>query len=160
MSTPTPTQPRSNAGSRVAFVQATWHGEIVDQARLGFVETMPTEADLEFFELPGAYEIPLFVKKLAKTGRFDAIVAAGLVVDGGIYRHDFVADAVISGLMQVQLETEVPVFSVVLTPLQFHEHQTHEEFFTTHMLGKGREAARACLATLEANAGLSLSAAA
>jgi len=50
---------------------------------------------------------------LAKTGRYAAIVAAGFVVDGGIYRHEFVAEAVIGGLMRVQLETGVPVISAV-----------------------------------------------
>ena len=43
------------------------------------------------------------------------------MVDGGIYRHEFVADTVIKALMDVQLRTEVPIFSAVLTPQQFHE---------------------------------------
>ena len=46
---------------------------------------------------------------LAKTGRYAAVVAAGFVVDGGIYRHEFVATSVIDALMAVQLETEVPM---------------------------------------------------
>ena len=70
------------------------------------------------------------------------------MVDGGIYRHDFVANAVINGLMSVQLETGVPVFSAVLTPLHFHEHEEHRRFFTEHFLVKGKEAAQACLQTL------------
>ena len=75
---------------------------------------------------------------------YDAVVAAGLVVDGGIYRHEFVATAVLNGLMQVQLETGVPVLSVVLTPQQFHEHTTHHEFFAQHLALKGQEAAQTC----------------
>lgn len=66
--------------------------------------------------MTGAFEIPLHTRRLAESGSYDAIVAAGLVVDGGIYRHEFVAEAVIGGLMQVQLETGVPVISAVLTP--------------------------------------------
>lgn len=77
-----------------------------------------------------------------------AIVAAGLVVDGGIYRHDFVAATVVQALMQVQLETDTPVFSVVLTPHHFHEHQTHRRFFHDHFRIKGAEAAQACAQTL------------
>ncbi|MFP3562323.1 6,7-dimethyl-8-ribityllumazine synthase, partial [Paraburkholderia sp. SIMBA_049] len=76
----------------------------------------------------GAFEIPLHAKRLAQTGRYAGIVAAGLVVDGGIYRHDFVATAVIDGLMQVQLETGTPVFSVVLTPHHFHGEE-HVKYF-------------------------------
>ena len=57
---------------------------------------------------PGAFEIPLHAKRLATSGRYAAVVGAGLVVDGGIYRHEFVADAVVNGLMRVQLDTDVP----------------------------------------------------
>ncbi|QOW00977.1 6,7-dimethyl-8-ribityllumazine synthase [Rhodococcus sp. D-6] len=137
---------------RIAFVQATWHRTIVDQARTGFTEEITrlgvSQDTLDFFEVPGAFEIPLHAKRLAKTGRYDAIVAAGLVVDGGIYRHDFVATAVIDGLMRVQLDTDVPVFSVVLTPHNFHEHDEHVEYFTRHFVKKGAEAARAVDATV------------
>jgi len=130
---PTKTSPLSR---RVAFIQSCWHRDIVDQCR-------------DSFEVPGAFEIPLQAKLLAKTGRYAAIVAAGFVVDGGIYRHEFVAGAVIDALMQVQLETEVPVLSAVLTPQHFHEHDTHVDFFHRHFVVKGAEAAHACWATIE-----------
>ncbi|OKH76572.1 6,7-dimethyl-8-ribityllumazine synthase [Mycolicibacterium sp.] len=146
------------AATQIAFVQATWHRNIVDQAREGFtdqIRTLGFTADtLEFFEVPGAFEIPLTAKRLALSGRYRAIVAAGLVVDGGIYRHDFVATAVIDGLMRVQLDTDVPVFSVVLTPHHFHEHDEHVGYFTKHFVKKGAEAATAVAATLELHAGL------
>lgn len=87
-------------------------------------------------------------KLLAKTGRYAGIVAAALVVDGGIYRHEFVAQSVVSGLMQVQLETEVPVFSVSLTPHHFHAGSEHQTFFYEHFVHKGQEAARTCADTL------------
>jgi 6,7-dimethyl-8-ribityllumazine synthase len=99
---------------------------------------------IDCFEVPGVFEIPLYAKLLAKTGRYAAVVAAGFVVDGGIYRHEFVASSVIDALMSVQLETEVPVISVVLTPQQFHEHEDHRKFFREHFDVKGEEAARAC----------------
>jgi 6,7-dimethyl-8-ribityllumazine synthase len=86
---------------------------------------------------------------LAKSGRYAAIVAAGLVVDGGIYRHEFVASSVIDGLMRVQLDTEVPIISVVLTPQNFHEHDAHRQFFRDHFLIKGEEAAQACGAVID-----------
>jgi 6,7-dimethyl-8-ribityllumazine synthase len=88
------------------------------------------------------------VQQLARSGRYAAIVACALVVDGGIYRHEFVAHAVIDGLMRVQLDSGVPVLSAVLTPQAFHEHETHARFFAEHLVLKGREAARACVATL------------
>ena len=142
-----------SARARIAFIKAGWHSDIVDQSLAGFrreLETLgqPTDA-VDVFEVPGAYEIPLQAKRLANSGDYAIIVAAAFVVDGGIYRHEFVADAVVSGMMQVQLETEVPVLSVVLTPKTFQESPEQIAFFTEHFVTKGAEAARACVATLE-----------
>ena len=134
----------------IAFVHACWHRDLVDRCRDAFELTMAElepARPVEVFEVPGSFELPLHARLLARSGRYDAVVAAGLVVDGGIYRHEFVADAVIKGLMQVQLDTEVPVLSAVLTPQQFHEHDDHHRFFSEHLAGKGAEAARACVAT-------------
>jgi 6,7-dimethyl-8-ribityllumazine synthase len=108
-----------------------------------------TGDQIDLFRVPGAFEIPLHAKRLASSGRYVAIIGAGLVVDGGIYRHDFVAEAVINGLMRVQLETDVPVISAVLTPHHFHEHDEHAAFFGEHLAVKGAEAARACAATVQ-----------
>lgn len=143
----------STPGPNIAFVQAAWHGHIVNQARDGFLEEIGERAQPVCFEVPGAFELPLHVRTLANTGRFDAIVAAGFVVDGGIYRHEFVADAVINGLMRVQLDIGIPVFSSVLTPQSFVEsNEEDQQFFSQHMAMKGREVANACLATLDARA--------
>jgi 6,7-dimethyl-8-ribityllumazine synthase len=137
---------------RVAFIQACWHKEIVDQCRLSFkaeVQRLNSpELRIDVFEVPGSFEIPLQAKLLAKTGRYAAIIAAGFVVDGGIYRHEFVSSAVISALMQVQLETEVPIISAVLTPQRFHEHEVHRRFYHEHFVVKGAEAASACIKTI------------
>jgi 6,7-dimethyl-8-ribityllumazine synthase len=137
---------------RIAFVQSCWHREIVDVARDSFLAEVAERgvpADgVDLFEVTGAFEIPLHAKRLAESGRYRAVVAAGLVVDGGIYRHEFVAEAVIDGLMRVQLDTGVPVFSAVLTPHHFHEHAEHQRFFTEHFETKGREVAIACTDTV------------
>jgi len=147
-----PTANGAFRAGRIAFIHALWHADIVREAYAGFVDEMgvlgiPPEA-IEKFETPGSFEIPLHAQTLARTGRYAAIVAAGFVVDGGIYRHDFVAQTVVQALMQVQLATETPVFSVVLTPHHFHEHDTHHGFFHAHFRTKGAEAARACHGTL------------
>ncbi|EAW32329.1 riboflavin synthase subunit beta [marine gamma proteobacterium HTCC2143] len=147
-----------NTQFRIAFIQSCWHRDIVDQCRDSFLKEIAklTESTVDCVELPGAFEIPLHAKLLAETGKYDAIVAAGLVTDSGIYRHDFVAHAVIDGLMQVQLETRKPVFSAVLTPHKFHNYDEHTNFFTEHFVVKGKEAAVACAATLESLNKLSL----
>ncbi|MGD0882428.1 MAG: 6,7-dimethyl-8-ribityllumazine synthase [Acidimicrobiales bacterium] len=143
---------------RIAFVQAEWHGEIVDRCRDSFLrEIAVLGVDtrlIDLFRVPGAFEIPLHAKRLAACGRYAAVVGAGFVVDGGIYRHEFVADAVLHGLMRVALDTDVPVISVVLTPHHFHEHDEHSAFFAEHFEVKGAEAARACAQTVRSLAGL------
>ena len=149
---PMASHPRFAKPQRIAFVQSAWHREVVAECRIAFldeIEARHVARDrVDIFEVPGSFEIPLHAQLLAKTRRYTAIVAAGLVVDGGIYRHEFVADTVIKALMDVQLRTEVPVFSAVLTPQQFHETPPHIEFFRKHFAVKGIEVAEACANTL------------
>ena len=133
---------------RIAMISSSWHRELVDQATNAFIREVGARGHVDRFEVPGAFEIPLHAQRLARAGAHDAIVACGLVVDGGIYRHEFVASAVIDGLMRVQLDSGVPVLSVVLTPQHFHEHETHQQFFSDHLVHKGQEAAQACLRTV------------
>jgi 6,7-dimethyl-8-ribityllumazine synthase len=150
------------ADARFAFIHATWHADIVGQGRDAFLAEMARQgiarAAIDIFPVPGAFEIPLHAKLLAQTKRYAAVVACGFVVDGGIYRHEFVAQAVISGLMQVQLETGIPMISCVLTPQHFHEHAEHQSYFLRHFTVKGTEAANACLATVASLATLGLAA--
>lgn len=140
---------------RVAVIASAWHREIVGSAiqaiQAEFERSRIPKSALQHFEVPGAFEIPLLAQRLARGGAgggFDAIIACGLVVNGGIYRHEFVAAAVIDGLMRVQLDNDVPIFSCVLTPREFHEHDTHRQFFVDHLRSKGLEVARCCLETL------------
>ena len=87
-------------------------------------------------------------RRLADSGRYAGLMACALIVNGGIYRHEFVTTAVIDGLMRVQLDSGVPVFSAVLTPRDFHESQEHHDFFHQHFVKKGAELANACAATI------------
>src|SRR5438105_10423191 len=139
--------PRFTKPQRVAFVQSAWHREVIEQCRLAFLAEIEERgierARIDLFEVPGSFEIPLHVQLLAKTRRYTAIVAAGLVVD-----DEYIAETVIKALMDVQLRTEVPVFSAVLTPQQFHETAAHFEFFRKHFATKGIEVAEACANTL------------
>ena len=145
-------------GHKVAYVQAGWHAEITDRCKEAFAAAMKQaewdDSEIEYFSVPGSLELPLMAKKLAQSGAYAAVCLSGLVIDGGIYRHEFVAQAVLNGIVQVSLETEVPVLSAVLTPQHFHEHEAHVQFFRDHMLVKGRELAEACTRIVEALATL------
>lgn len=133
---------------KFAFIKARWHAEIVDQAHAGFEQRLgevDADAATDCYNVPGAFEMPLLAQRLAETGHYDAVICAALVVDGGIYRHDFVAQAVVSGLMEAGLKTGVPVLSVSLTPHHFQPTTEHQTFFREHFVKKGREAAEAAI---------------
>ena len=139
--------------TRYAFIKANWHSDIVDRALDGFLEIIPADR-VDVVDVPGAFELPLMARDLAATGRYAAVAAAALVVDGGIYRHDFVAQAVVHGLMQAGLAAGVPVLSVSLTPHHFQETEHHTDIFKAHFVEKGREAGRAALMIGKARAAL------
>ena len=100
------------AATKIAYIQARWHTDITDNCKTAFVDEIQAqgyrEHDVEFFSVPGSLEIPLMAKKLANTGRYLAVCCSGLVVDGGIYRHEFVAQAVLQGIVNVSVETGFP----------------------------------------------------
>ncbi|MDO6523078.1 6,7-dimethyl-8-ribityllumazine synthase [Shimia thalassica] len=137
--------------TRFAFIKAQWHADIVDRALDGFCDTIPAN-QVDVFDVPGAFEMPLLARDLAATGKYDAVVCAAFVVDGGIYRHDFVAQAVVDGLMRAGLDTGVPVLSVSLTPHQYQETDHHNEIYRTHFVEKGKEAANAALGIIATRA--------
>ncbi len=130
--------------TRYAFIKANWHSDIVDQALVGFCQIIPAD-QVDIFDVPGAFEMPLLARELAQTGRYQAVIAAAFVVDGGIYRHDFVAQAVVDGLMRASMDSNLPVLSVSLTPHQYQDTAHHNEIYARHFIEKGKEAAQAAL---------------
>lgn len=79
-------------------------------ARLGVAED-----EIEIATVPGALEIPLTLQRFAATGRFDALVALGAVIRGETYHFEVVSNESASGVMQVQLDTGVPIANGILT---------------------------------------------
>lgn len=146
--------------NRIAVVRARWHADIVDQAVNAFAAEWTAlggnGAEVDVIDVPGALEIPLHAQTLIQTGRYAAVLGVAFVVDGGIYRHDFVARTVLDGMMRVSLDTNTPVLSAVLTPHNFQESDAHIGFFKSHFVIKGKEAAHACKAILGQRATLAM----
>lgn len=107
------------SGMTLAVACARWNRVITDRLLEGFVQratTLGVDADaIDVAWVPGAYELPLTASALARTGRYDAVVAIGAVIRGDTPHFDFVAGGVADGLMRVQLDTGVPVVFGVLT---------------------------------------------
>ncbi|MGH7784442.1 MAG: 6,7-dimethyl-8-ribityllumazine synthase, partial [Candidatus Binatia bacterium] len=85
-------------------------------AQRALIDSGAAEDSIETFVVPGAFELPLAAQKAAETGRFDAVVALGVVIRGDTPHFDFVAGRASDGIMQASLSTGVPVmFGVVTT---------------------------------------------
>ena len=73
------------------------------------------EEDIQTAWVPGAFEIPLVAARMAKSGRYDAVIALGAVIRGSTSHYDYVCAEVSKGIAQTSLETGVPVLFGVLT---------------------------------------------
>lgn len=107
------------SGLRIALVAARFNGKYVEALRQGahraWVRHGGDPARLVEFQVPGAFELPWACKRLALGGEYGAIVALGCVIRGDTAHFDFVAGECARGLMQVGLETGIPVIFGVLT---------------------------------------------
>jgi 6,7-dimethyl-8-ribityllumazine synthase len=103
----------------MAIVAARFNDFIVDRLVDGAVATCRMhgldEADLTLVRVPGAFEMPLAVAKVASSRRYDAIIALGCVIRGGTPHFEYVAGECVSGLSRIALEQDVPVAFGVLT---------------------------------------------
>lgn len=139
--------------AKIAVLSASWHVDIVNSAEKSFIEAMKGhgyKADqIDVIKVPGALEIPLAGKMALENG-YDIAVGIAFVVNGGIYRHEFVGHTVVQSILDVSLETRKPFLSVVLTPQAFNEDlDVYEEMYVKHMVVKGQEAADGCARMLE-----------
>jgi len=107
---------RDAAGLRVGMVVATWHREITD-GLLGGAQRALDECGVRestIVRVPGSFELPVVARRLADSG-YDAVVALGVVIRGGTPHFDYVCQGTTAGLMQVCVQTGVPVGFGVLT---------------------------------------------
>ena len=88
---------------------------LINGAKEALLKHGADENDIELFYVPGAFEIPLTLKKTAMTGRYDAIVALGAVIRGGTPHFEYVAGECVKGISHVSLDSEIPIAFGVLT---------------------------------------------
>ena len=112
---------RLNAeGFRFAIVASRWNdfltSKLVDGALDALQSLGASESAVEIFMVPGSFELPLTAKKVAESGKFDAVIAIGVVIRGETPHFDYVAGEAAKGVGQVGMQTGVPVmFGVVTT---------------------------------------------
>ena len=93
------------------FITSKLLGGAID----GLVRRNVAEEDIDVAWVPGAFEIPLIAKKMAKSGKYDAVICLGAVIRGATTHYDFVCAEVSKGIAAVSLEAEIPVMFGVLT---------------------------------------------
>lgn len=110
----------ANAGGlRFALVVSRFNSFITDRLLAGAVDALEASGanaeDIVVVHVPGSFEIPLTAKKLAETGRVDALIAIGCVLRGETAHFDYVANEAARGVQLAQLDTGVPIIFCVLT---------------------------------------------
>ncbi len=109
----------SAVGIKTGIVASRFNGFVVDNLISGAVDCLvrhgAQETDIELARVPGAVEIPLAVKRMANTGKYDAIIALGAVIRGATPHFEYVAGECTKGLGQLALQLNIPVAFGVLT---------------------------------------------
>lgn len=108
-----------NCSGRYAIVVGRFNSFVVESLLEGAIDTLKRhgieESDIEIYRVPGAFEIPVAVQKVAKTGKYDAVIALGAVIRGGTPHFEYVAGECVKGLGSVSLNLELPIVFGVLT---------------------------------------------
>ncbi len=108
-----------NCSGRYAIVVGRFNSFVVESLLEGAIDTLKrhgiAEQDIEIYRVPGAFEIPLAVQRVAKTGNYDAVIALGAVIRGGTPHFEYVAGECVKGLGAVSLNLDLPVVFGVLT---------------------------------------------
>ena len=109
----------NGSAQRIAIVAGRFNSFIVDSLQAAAIDTLERHnvqsSNITVVRVPGAFEIPVTVKKLAESGEFDGVVALGAVIRGSTPHFDYVAGECAKGLSSVGLSTGVPIGFGVLT---------------------------------------------
>ena len=106
-------------GKKIGIVLARFNSFIAERLLEGALDTLirsgVSDDDIEVARVPGAYEIPLVSLKMAKSGKYDAIISLGIVIRGATPHFDFVANEAAKGIAQASMDTGVPILFGILT---------------------------------------------
>ena len=110
---------RATENARFCLVVSRWNSFVVESLEKGAIDTLlrhgANESDLTIVRVPGAFEMPVAIERLAAQGGYDAIIALGAVIRGGTPHFDYVAGECVKGMAQVSLKYGLPVAFGVLT---------------------------------------------
>jgi len=136
-------EPNPNgSGLRVGVAQSRFNEDIGEGLRSGCLAELArlgiADGDITFATVPGALELPLALQTMAQSGRFDALIALGAVIRGETYHFEIVSNESARGIIDVQLNTGIPIANAVLTT-------ENDDQALVRMVQKGTEAAQAAV---------------
>jgi len=134
-------------GAHIGLAVARFNSFVVESLLDGAVDTLKRhgaeEGDLEIVRVPGGFELPLVVQKMATSKKYDAIVALGAVIRGGTPHFEYVAGECVKGLATTMMQHDIPVAFGVLTV------DTIEQAIERAGTKAGNKGAEAALSTIE-----------
>ena len=137
----------SAQGGKFCIVASRFNSFIVEQLEAGAIDTLlrhgADRTDISLVRAPGAFELPMVVQRLAKSNKYDAIIALGAVIRGGTPHFEYVAGECVKGLAGIALQYDMPVGFGVLTV------DTIEQAIERAGTKAGNKGAEAALSALE-----------
>lgn len=139
-----------NGKKRFAIVVSQFNEKVTGGLLQGSIEYLAengiTQSEKDIYRAPGAFEIPLIAKKLARTKRYSGVICLGCVIKGDTAHFEFISLGATIGIQQASLETDIPIAFGILTTYTAAqaEHRSSKD-----AENKGREAAAACLESAE-----------
>jgi 6,7-dimethyl-8-ribityllumazine synthase len=134
---------------KIAIVRPNYHTELVDSleafARGTLITAGVIEKNITTFRVPGSWEIPILVQKVAESKKYDAIIALGVIVKGETFHFELIANEVTSALMSLSIDNRLPIAYEILAVSDIRHAQARAGRDTNN---KGIEAANAVLQTL------------
>lgn len=134
-------------GLRFGVISSRYNNSITDQLERSALEALKSagasDKQLDVLTVPGAFELPLAAKKLAETGKVNAIIAIGCVIRGETSHYDYICSEVARGIQLAQMDTGVPIIFCVLTC------DTMEQAVERADRNRGNKGCEAGLAALE-----------
>ena len=132
---------------KLALLVSRFNTDVTHGLRDGALEWLEEHGirDVDVFDAPGAFELPLMAQALAKTGTYEGVICLCCVVKGDTAHFEFISLGATIGIMQAQLATETPISFGVLTTYTDEQAQARSR---KDVHNKGREASAACVETL------------
>lgn len=139
---------KSNQKLKIAIVRSNYYpdltGSLAQSCKESLIAYGVRKNNITTFEVPGSWEIPLIVKKIATTKKFDGIAALGIIIKGETYHFELIANECARALMNISLEFNIPITFEILATYDLKQARQR----TTGRHNKGTEAARTLIETI------------